>query len=118
RHRRHRRVQGMNATHELRGVIPVLQTPFRADETIDFDVLAAEIDWALKQEVDGLAIAMVSEVLRLATDEREQLATAVCQCAAGRKPVVISVGAESSLVAERLAQHAEQAGAAAVMAIP
>ncbi len=103
---------------EIGGVIPILQTPFHDDESIDYDVLAREISWAFDRGAFGVAIAMVSEVLRLSTDERESLAAFVCREASGRGPAVISVGAESSIVAERLSRHAMDVGASAVMAIP
>jgi 4-hydroxy-tetrahydrodipicolinate synthase len=102
----------------LRGVLPVFQTPFHDDESIDFATLDREIDWLFEQGADGLVMAMVSEVLRLSTGEREALAEHVCRRAAARGPVIVSVGAESGLVAERLARHAASVGAAAVMAIP
>lgn len=102
----------------VRGVLPVFQTPFHDDETVDFDVLQREIEWLLECGVDGVVMAMVSEVLRLSTDEREHVASRVCKFAEGRGATVISVGAESTYVAERLARHAEASGATAVMAIP
>jgi 4-hydroxy-tetrahydrodipicolinate synthase len=102
----------------LRGVFPVFQMPYHDDESIDFTTLDRELEWLIEMGVDGLVMAMVSEVLRLATDEREDVAQRVCRRVAGRRPVVISVGAESARVSERLARHAEGAGAHAVMAIP
>ena len=102
----------------LSGVLPVFQTPFHDDESIDFDTLNVEIDWIFSCGANGLVMAMVSETLRLATDEREQLAAYVCRQTAGRGTVVISTGAESNVVAQRLSLQAEQAGATAVMAIP
>jgi 4-hydroxy-tetrahydrodipicolinate synthase len=102
----------------LRGVIPVFQTPYHADESIDFATLAREIDWLFACGADGVAMAMVSEVLRLSTDERRAVAEAACRFARGRGPVVISVGAESSRLAEEFARHAEACGADALMAIP
>jgi 4-hydroxy-tetrahydrodipicolinate synthase len=63
----------------LSGVLPVFQTPFHDDESIDFDTLAGEIDWLYDQGANGLVMAMVSEVLRLSTDEREQVAVFVCE---------------------------------------
>jgi 4-hydroxy-tetrahydrodipicolinate synthase len=107
-----------NTPLPLHGVLPVFQTPFQADESIDFDTLDAEIDWIFRCGANGLVMAMVSETLRLATDERERLAARVCQQTAGRGAVVISTGAESHHVAQRLSLHAEDAGATAVMAIP
>jgi len=102
----------------LAGVLPVFQTPYLADESIDFETLAAEIDWLFDQGADGIVMAMVSEVLRLSDEERDQLARQACRAAEGRGRVVVSVGAESSRVAERHARHAEESGAAALMAIP
>jgi len=103
---------------EIRGVLPVFQTPFKQDETVDARVLEREINWLLEQGADGVVMAMVSEVLRLDSAERQELAEIVCRIVAKRGTVTISVGAESAKVAERLARHAEDSGADAVMAIP
>jgi 4-hydroxy-tetrahydrodipicolinate synthase len=101
-----------------RGVLPVFQTPFRDDESIDFEALAREIDWLYDCGADGIVMAMVSETLRLSTAEREQLAAAACRLGGQRGAVVISVGAESAHTAEHYARHAAGQGAHAVMAIP
>jgi 4-hydroxy-tetrahydrodipicolinate synthase len=109
----------MSATYrELRGVLPVFQTSFHPDETIDFTTLEREITWLHDCGAHGIVMAMVSETLRLSSEEREELAAAACQFGRARGVVVISVGAESSKVAERYARHAESVGADAVMAIP
>ncbi|MEY2611208.1 MAG: 4-hydroxy-tetrahydrodipicolinate synthase, partial [Planctomycetota bacterium] len=49
----------------LRGVLPVLHTPFCDDGRIDVEVLEKEIDWAFETQADGVVVAMVSETLRL-----------------------------------------------------
>ena len=54
----------------------------------------------------------------MAGDEREKVTARVCQAASARGAAIISVGAESGVVAERYARHAETCGATAVMAIP
>ncbi len=102
----------------LAGVFPVLQTPFDESGLIDEATLRHEIDWVLGCGVDGVVVAMVSEVLRLDHDERRFIGSVVCEATAGRCPAVLSVGAESTKVAVGLAQHAQAVGAAAVMAIP
>ena len=86
--------------------------------TVDEGALRAEIDWVFEAGADGVVVAMVSEILRLATDEQAELGRLVCSHVAGRGPVVLSVGAESSHVASRLARRAEDDGASALMAIP
>lgn len=100
------------------GVLPVLQTPFDDSGSIDETILRREIDWAFECGVDGVTVAMVSEVLRLDLRERRDLAALVCTAVDGRGPVIISVGAESTRVAVALAEQAQDAGASAVMAIP
>jgi 2-keto-3-deoxy-L-arabinonate dehydratase len=105
----------------LTGVFPVLSTPFTADNTIDSDALGAEVEWLRGSGVDGLTVAMVSEVLRLSDDERRWLTTRACALAADSThalPVVISVGTPTVAGSIALAEHAEAAGAAAVMTIP
>ena len=111
--------QPMNSSRrKLRGVLPVFQTPYHADETIDLATLEKEIAWLYDCGADGIVMAMVSETLRLSSAEREELAGAACKFGSSRGVVVISVGAESSKVAEHYAKQAESVGADAVMAIP
>jgi 4-hydroxy-tetrahydrodipicolinate synthase len=102
----------------LGGVQIVFQLPYHVDESIDFDTLGLEIDHVFAAGADGLVMAMVTEVLRLTEAERHEVAGFTCQAAAGRGPVVVSVGAESTRGACGLAEQAESAGASAVMAIP
>lgn len=56
----------------LAGVLPVLQMPYHADASVDEAVLEQEVDWLLEQGVDGVTVAMVSEVLRLSDADRER----------------------------------------------
>jgi 4-hydroxy-tetrahydrodipicolinate synthase len=102
----------------LTGVFPVFQTPFREDESIDVEVLQREINWLYDNGASGIVMAMVSEVLRLDSNERRQLAELACKFGASRGAVVISVGAESTKVATDYSKHAEACGASALMAIP
>jgi len=102
---------------QVAGVLPVIQTPFTDHDHIDYTALAAEIEWVIQQGADGVTVGMVSEIMRLASDERRDLASAVCEAASGTVSV-ISCGAESTIEAVRLAAHAESMGATALMAIP
>jgi dihydrodipicolinate synthase/N-acetylneuraminate lyase len=103
---------------KLQGVLPVFQTPYRDDESIETDTLSNEIAWLYDCGADGIVMAMVSEVLRLSSNERRSLAEAACRFGRDRGAVVISVSAESAKVAEEYSRHAESCGAAALMAIP
>jgi hypothetical protein len=77
------RTSGMTG---LTGVFPVISTPFTDADELDGEVLQREIDWLVDCGVDGLTIAMVSEVLRLSEAERRELAELTVQYAAGRVP--------------------------------
>ena len=103
---------------KLAGVLSVFQTPYHENESIDFATLETEIQWLYDRGADGIVLAMVSEVLRLSGEERRELAEHACRYGASRGVVVISVGAESSRVAEQYARHAESCGADALMAVP
>jgi len=89
------------------GVLPVFQTPYHDDESLDEETLAREIDWLFDRGADGIVFAMVSELLRLSGEERKHVAAFACEHAAGRGPVVVSVGAETSRLPEAFARHAE-----------
>ena len=102
----------------LSGVLSVIQTPFRADDTLDEHTLRREVDWLYECGVSGLVVGMVSEVQRLTEAERDTLHATLVKLSAGRGPVVGSVGSESLVQAQRHARAAEAAGVDAVMAIP
>lgn len=109
----------MNTQHKsIQGVLPVFQTPFHEDLSIDYGTLEAEIDYLYAHGADGIVMGMVSETLRLSSEERMELTAAVCRMSRGRGAVVISAGAESTHTAVRYARHAESVGADALMVIP
>lgn len=105
-------------TASIQGILPVLHTPFDANDQIDAESLQREIDWAFWLGSDGVCAAMVSEVLRLTSTERGQLNRLIVEMTAGRGAVVASVGAESTRQAVCYAQEAVETGCDAVMAIP
>lgn len=105
-------------TTSISGVLPVFQTPFHRDESIDFATLDREIDWLFENGANGIVMAMVSETLRLSTDERRKLAAHVCQSVGDRGVTIISVGSESTHTSAALARDAQAVGADALMAIP
>ena len=118
-HVHNRNGEELMTNRALVGVLPVVQTPFSADGSLDIPALMVELNWVLDQGASGLTTGMVSEVLRLTESERQQLAEAVCEVANDRGRLsIISCGAESTRTAVSYAQHAERSGASAVMAIP
>ena len=102
----------------IQGVLPIAHTPFNEHNEIDEESLARQIDWAYEQGADGFCTGMVSEILRLTTDERITLTHRLADLNAGRGIFIASVGAESTKQAVAFAKEAERAGATAMMAIP
>lgn len=102
----------------IAGILPIAHTPFSQNDVIDYDSLKRQIDWAFEQGAHGFCLAMVSELLRLTTDERIALTHKFVELNASRGIVVISVGAESTPQALMYARAAAKAGADAIMAIP
>lgn len=105
-------------SNQLKGVFNVVSIPLNNEDQIDQSVLKKEIDWLIKCGCDGLVLAMVSEVLRFSAQERRVMWQKTLEYLQGRKPLVVSVGAESSAIAVELAKQAAFDGAAAVMATP
>jgi 4-hydroxy-tetrahydrodipicolinate synthase len=103
---------------DLAGVLPVFQTPFDDRDRIDYPALEKLFDWVFANGADGVVFAMVSEILRMSSQERDEVAAVACRLSRGRGCCVISVGAESLAVALRHARHAADSGADAVMATP
>ncbi len=102
----------------IRGILPVVHMPYHMDLRIDFDTLRREVDHLFNTGAHGLCLALVSDTLRLTTPERMEMPTRLVEFAQGRGPVIISVGAESTVQARAFARAAEDAGAGAIMAIP
>jgi len=104
--------------HRIAGVLPVVHMPYTDAGAIDYTALQREVDFLFDTGAQGLSLALVSDTLRLTAPERLELPGRLAEFAAGRGPVLISVGAESTAQARLFARAAEDGGAAALMAIP
>ena len=99
----------------MTGVYPILQTPFDAEGRIDEEDLRHEVEWAIDCGVDGLGIAMASEIYKLNEAERDLVLKAVVDQAGGRAKVIMNTTAESTDVAAFHSRRAEELGADGVM---
>ena len=105
-------------SQNIQGVLPVVHMPYNADLSIDHGALETQVDWLFATGAQGFCLALVSDLLRLSAQERLALPAELVRLAKGRGPVIISVGAESTLQAQAFARAAQEGGAAAAMAIP
>jgi 4-hydroxy-tetrahydrodipicolinate synthase len=103
---------------KLHGVLAIAHTPFTDADEIDAPSLKRAVDWSFEVGADGIGTGMVSETMKLTSDERVSLAKMLVEFAAGRGPVFAAVGAESTKQALGFARAAERDGCDAVMAVP
>jgi dihydrodipicolinate synthase/N-acetylneuraminate lyase len=106
------------ADARMRGIFPILVTPFDERERVDEDGLRAVVEFNLEAGVHGLGIALASEIGKLTEAERERVIEVVVGQVRGRVPVVVNSGAPASFTAALFSRQAEQGGAAAVMCLP
>lgn len=105
-------------SHAIKDVLPVVHMPYTDDQQIDYATLEREIDYLFETGAHGFCLALVSDLLRLTASERLALPADLVNFARDRGPVIVSVGAESTIQARSYARAAEDGGASAVMAIP
>ncbi|MGN9809312.1 dihydrodipicolinate synthase family protein [Micromonospora sp. BQ11] len=109
----------MTRSTDVRGLIPVLATPFRADGELDLDSLARLVDFQVSAGVDGVAVfGFASEGFALTARERAEILRVVTARVGPRVPVVAGVGATGTREAVEQAAAAAEAGASVAMLIP
>ena len=102
----------------LRGIVPMLVTPFAADGALDEPSLERLVRDQLEAGADGLAVlGLGGEGAYLSVEERERV-TEIVAGAAGGIPLLVGCTAETTEDAARLAANAAERGAATVMVAP
>jgi len=81
-----------------------LITPFKTDESIDYDALARLVEHLIKNGTDYLVVCgTTAETPTLTEQEKEDVTRFVLQCAAGRLPIVLGIGGNNTkAVVEKL----------------
>ncbi len=104
---------------QLRGVIPAVVTPFGLDGSVNYQVLEQLADHLTGQGVHGImATGGTGEFPHLSDEERFQATRAIVSGADGRVPVIAGTAACTTRDVLRLAEHAAEAGAAAIISVP
>lgn len=104
----------------LHGIVPVIPTPFRADESIDFEALEASVRFAAACEVGAICLpAYASEFYKLSDQERLELVQRAIAAANRRVAVVAQANHGSARVAASVASQYERLGASVIaVALP
>jgi len=105
-------------TTSIRGVVPILVTPFDEQARIDEPSLRRLIDFNIAAGVHGLGVALGSEVFKFTEAERDAVIRCVVDQVRGRVPVIINSGASGTDLAIAYSRRAEELGADALMIIP
>jgi 4-hydroxy-tetrahydrodipicolinate synthase len=102
----------------MNGIFPILATPFDDKGQIDFEDLEREVEWMINVGVNGVGIAVASEIYKLTDPERDEVLSSVVKQVNGRAPVVMNTGAMGTDVTVYYSQRAEELGANALMIRP
>jgi 4-hydroxy-tetrahydrodipicolinate synthase len=96
----------------LRGVVPIVPTPFRSDESIDLEGIAACIEFAVQCRVCAVCLpAYGSEFYKLTEAERRLVVETAIKRSAGRVQVIAQSNHPSARCAAELAKRHEDLGA-------
>ena len=100
---------------EIHGIVPIVPTPFRETQEVDWDGLRALVDFACASGACALCLpAYASEFYKLSEGERRRAIAEAVDQAAGRIPVIGQVNAWSTELAAETALDAQRAGVDAV----
>jgi 4-hydroxy-tetrahydrodipicolinate synthase len=107
----------MVAKTSFRGSITALVTPFR-NGSLDENSLRELIEWQIAEGTGGLVpVGTTGESPTLSHEEHMQVVEWCIEQSRGRVPVIAGSGSNSTSEAVKLARHAEEAGADAVLVV-
>jgi 4-hydroxy-tetrahydrodipicolinate synthase len=107
----------MAAKTSFRGSFTALVTPFKGD-AVDQQAFRDLVEWQIAEGTNGLVpVGTTGESPTLSHDEHKQVVEWCIDQAKGRVPVIAGAGSNSTREAIELSQHAEEAGADAVLVV-
>jgi len=107
----------MAAKTSFRGSFTALVTPFK-NGSVDETAFRDFVNWQIAEGTNGLVpVGTTGESPTVSHDEHKQVVQWCIDEAKGRVPVIAGAGSNSTREAIELAQHAERAGADAVLVV-
>lgn len=104
----------------MQGAFIILSTPYTSSKAVDYEDLAAEVEFMTRYGVPAVVWPQLSsELLQLTKDERLRGMEVLAKAVKGKKPMLV-LGVQGDDTAEMLeyARHAEELAPDAVIAIP
>lgn len=108
----------MKSNLKLNGVYTALVTPFTEYNTVDYASLERLIETQIESGIDGLVpCGTTGESPTLSHEEHDRVIAQTIKYSAGRVSVIAGTGSNATSEAIRLSQHAQDAGADAVLLV-
>lgn len=103
----------------MKGIIPILATPFHDDESLDLQSLTRLIEFMATLGVDGVTVlGVLGESNRLHDEERAAVVKTAVAAARKRFPVIVGASHTGTGVVRHYSRMAQDLGADAVMVTP
>lgn len=95
-----------------------LITPFKADDSIDFDALAKLVEHLIKNGTDYLVVCgTTAETATMTKQERDEVSRFVIRVNAGRLPIVLGVGGNNTQAVIDQLQNDDLSGVDAILSV-
>lgn len=102
----------------LKGMGVALITPFKADETIDFDALSRLVEYQIKNGTDYLVVCgTTAETPTLTEEEKEEVTRFVVEINKGRLPIVLGIGGNNTRAVIAKIQQTDLSGIDAILSV-
>lgn len=103
-------------TSSYAGIVGAPVTPFKSDNTVDYETFAKQVNFLVENGVSLVAHPMhIGESVNLTDGERRELARVLVNAAAGRVPTFVHVSFAGTDLAMDLARHSVKAGATGIV---
>lgn len=102
----------------LRGMGVALITPFKEDESVDYDALSRLVDYQLQNGTDYLVVlGTTGETPTLTEREQKEIISLVVSKVRGRIPIVLGVGGNCTRAVVQKLQHDDFTGIDAILSV-
>ncbi len=107
------------ANPKWQGVYPAMLTPFKADDSIDFDMFTVNLNTQLDAGIDGVVMGgSLGEASTLLNEEKTELLRHCKQTMSRPVPAIVTIAEQSTRAAIHVAHSAEKNGADGLMILP
>ncbi|MBP7369477.1 MAG: 4-hydroxy-tetrahydrodipicolinate synthase [Paludibacteraceae bacterium] len=95
-----------------------LVTPFKSDDSIDFDALGRLVEYIINNNADYLVVCgTTAETPTLTDKEKDEIARFVVQCNAGRLPIVLGIGGNNTRQVVEKVKTSDLSGIDAILSV-